>query len=66
MIKPTIESILEDKENNSVYTIVAYRQLTYEEMITAVRHFYRTAHPRRKTWLKNQRTKIFTVIGIQK
>lgn len=35
MIEPTIESILEDKENNSVYTIVVYRQLTYEEMITA-------------------------------
>ena len=63
-IKPTIESVLKDKENKSVYTIMAYRTLTYEEMLCAVRYYYRTKQPLRGTWLKNHSVTIVTSIGI--
>jgi hypothetical protein len=62
-IKPAVESVLKDKENNSIYSIMAYRKLTYEEMLCAVRYYYQTKHPRRGTWLKNHSVTIITSIG---
>jgi hypothetical protein len=58
-------TMLEDKPNNTVYTIVAFRHLTYDEMIASVRRFYRTWHPRRRTWLKNHRIRICTDLGVE-
>jgi hypothetical protein len=48
MSLPTVETILEDKNNNTVYTVVAFRRLTYDEMLTAVRQFYRENHTQRR------------------
>ena len=62
---PTTESILEDKRNNTVYTAVAFRHLTYDEMLALVRRFYRTWHPRRRTRLKNHRIRICTDLGVE-
>ena len=59
------QTMLEDKRNNTVYTIVAFRHLTYDEMLASVRRFYRTWHPRRRTWLKNHRIRICTDLGVE-
>ena len=40
--------MLEDKRNNTVYTIVAFRPLTYDEMIASVRFDDSTTHGIRK------------------
>jgi hypothetical protein len=64
MSLPTVETILEDKNNNTVYTVVAFRRLTYDEMLTAVRQFYREKHTQRRTWLRNQSIRIVTLIGL--
>jgi hypothetical protein len=65
MIASTVESVLEDKENKTVYTVVAFRRLTYDETLAAVRRFYRVKHPWRTRWLRNQRIKILTNIGLE-
>jgi hypothetical protein len=65
MIPRTIESVLEDKQNKTVYTVVAFRRLTYDETLAAVRRFYRAKHPWRSRWLRNQRIKILTDIGLE-
>ena len=65
MITPTVESILEDKGRKVVYTVLAYRRLTYDEMLAAVRYFYRVRHPRSATWLRNKRITIVTEIGLE-
>ena len=64
MREPT-ESILEDKRNNTVYTAVAFRRLTYDEMLAVVRRLYRLWHPERRTWLKDHRIRIHTDIGLE-
>ena len=64
MSLPTVETILEDKNNETLYTVVAFRPLTYDEMLTTVRQFYRAKHPQRRTWLRNQRIRIVTMIGL--
>ena len=64
MREPT-ESILEDKRNNTVYTAVAFRRLTYDEMLAVVRRLYRMWYPGRQTWLKDRRIRIHTDIGLE-
>jgi hypothetical protein len=61
----TIESILEDRRNNTVYTAVAWRRLTYYEMLALVRRFYHRSRPDSRTWLKNYRIRILTDIGLE-
>ena len=61
----TTESILEDKRNDTVYVVVAFRHLTYDEMLAVVRRFYRTWHPGRRTWLKNHRIRIHANLGLK-
>ena len=58
-------TILEDRRRNTVYTVVAFRHLSYEDMLASVRRFYRTWHPRRRTWLKDHRITIWSDIGLQ-
>jgi hypothetical protein len=42
---------------------VAFRHLTYDEMLALVRRVYRTWHPDTRTWLKNHRIRIYADIG---
>jgi hypothetical protein len=65
MIARPVESVLEDKENKTVYTVVAFRRLTYDETLAVVRRFYRAKHPRTSRWLRNQRIKILTDVGLE-
>jgi hypothetical protein len=65
MIARPVESVLEDKENRTVYKVVAFRPLTYDETLTAVRRFYRAKLPWRTRWLRNRRIKILTHIGLE-
>jgi hypothetical protein len=65
MIARTFQSVLKDEENKTMYTVVAFRRLTYDETLAAVRRFYRAKHPWRTSWLRNQRIKILTDIGLE-
>ena len=64
-MRESTESILEDKRNNTIYTVVAFRRLTYDEMLAVVRRLYRMWYPGRQTWLKDRRIRIHTDIGLE-
>jgi hypothetical protein len=44
---------------------VAFRRLTYDETLALVRRYYRAKHPWRTRWLRNQRIKILTDVGLE-
>ncbi len=64
MQMPNVTSTIRDAENNVTYQVIAYRALSYGEMVRSVRMLY--AQPkfrRRKKPLQNQTIKIITTLG---
>ena len=61
MQMPNVVNTLVDKEKNITYEVVAYRKITREELILAVRHFYAQ---KKKTKVKpGQKIKIISMLG---
>lgn len=61
MKQPSVLNALVDKEKNITYEVVAYRKLTREELILAVRHFY---SQKKKPKVKpGQKIRIISIIG---
>lgn len=64
MEMPNVKSTIRDERNNVTYHVVAYRNLTREELVSSVRLFH--SQPklrRRKTPLRNQIVTIVSVLG---
>ena len=58
---PDVRNTIRDEDNNVTYHVMAYRDLTREEMIVSVRHFLaQPKNRRRKTPLKNKVVTILT------
>ena len=58
---PDIVSTLVDNEKNITYKVFAYRKLTREELILAVRHFY--AQKKKPKGRPGQTINILSTIG---
>jgi len=61
MKQPNILNTLIDQEKNITYEVVAYRKLTKEELILAVRHFY--AQKKKPKVKPGQKIRIISIIG---
>jgi hypothetical protein len=61
MDQPTVINTLIDNEKNITYEVFAYRKLTREELVLAVRHFY--AQKKKPRVKPGQTIKIITIIG---
>jgi hypothetical protein len=61
MEQPNIISTLVDQQKKITYEIVAYRKLTKEELILAVRHFY--AQKKKPKVKPGQKITIISIIG---
>lgn len=62
MQAPHIKNSIRDEEFNTTYHIMAYRDLSYEEMVKALRVYYSSTKKKKKE--KNKEITIVTVIGI--
>lgn len=63
MEPPLIETTLNDQDHNTRYIVRAYRELSRQELLEAVRAFLsmkRGRHPKRNTTYE-----IFTTIGVR-
>ena len=64
MQMPHVRNTIRDEDNNVTYHVMAYRDLTREEMIVSVRYFLtQPKNRRRKTPLKNKVVTILTSHG---
>ena len=61
MRPPNVQTNLIDKEKNITYEVFAYRKLTYNELIFAVRLYYTQKGAKPK---KNAKIQIYTIIGM--
>jgi len=61
MKQPDIVSTIVDKERDITYRVVAYRQLTRDELVMSVRHFH--AQKKKPKVKPGQTVTIVSVIG---
>jgi len=61
MEQPNIINTLVDSEKNITYEVVAYRKLSREELVLAVRHFY--AQKKKPRVRPGQKVRIISIIG---
>jgi hypothetical protein len=61
MKTPNVVTTIVDRERNITYDVFAYRTLTHDELVFAVRHFY--AQKKRPKVKPGQRIIIYSVIG---
>lgn len=59
---PTVDNFVVDEERNIKFNIRAYRKLTPEEAITAVRFFY---SQKKRNPKKNSQVIIMSLIGLR-
>jgi hypothetical protein len=57
---PTIQNILRDNENKIIYHVMAYRSLTREELLLAVRNYLASSKKKPK---KGSTITIISIIG---
>lgn len=60
MQMPNVSNVIKDSERNIVYDVVAYRELTRQELVHAVRQFMSMQKRKPK---KGTRYRIITMIG---
>lgn len=58
---PTVHNPMKNEENNVLYDVVAYRKLTYDEIVSTIRAYHRQRKSRRK--VRNCTIEIVTLIG---
>ncbi len=58
---PNIDNVLKDPKKNITYIIMAYRKLTREKMVLAVRHYH--SQRKAKKPKRGQTITIYTIIG---
>lgn len=58
---PNVSNILKDPENDVTYDVIAYRKLSRNEIIQAIRYYH--SQKKTKKLKKGTSVKIITIIG---